>query len=540
MNPKQRNGLNQTFDYIIVGAGGAGAVLANRLSENRNVSVLLIERGGRAANPLLHIPKGFFFTLASDTLTRTYLTQPYGPLNYSEPWQRGSVVGGSTAVNGMMYTRGHKADFDQLEARTGEHWGWDNFLRAYRAIEDHELGTSAMRGAGGPVGISVPTATDDETINLVLESAENAGLPRVADVNENDGEHIGFTPSTIKGGVRQSTASSFLWPIRGRKNLTVLTHTDVGHLLMDGTQVTGVRAVRKGSQLDLYAKREVVLSAGALETPQLLERSGIGRGDVLKAAGVKQVVESPHVGERLIEQHGLHMQVRFKRELGKTLALSTKAKQLTQGMRYVLTREGPIGTGGYDLMAHYKSTPDVERADTQAVIVPFGLDFSEGMNPATEPSMYLLGYQIRPESQGSIHITDWSPHTPPTLTANYFEVEEDRRVTAAALGRLREVLAQDPIASEILEEETPGPEVQSPEQMLEYATSPGMTIAHAVGSAAMGREDDAVVDPELRVRGVQGLRVADISVLPQQVSGNTAAPAMAVGWLAADLLRDQH
>jgi choline dehydrogenase-like flavoprotein len=527
-----------TFDYVIVGAGGAGAVLAARLSEDPSTSVLLVERGGKGFNPLLHIPKGFFFTLQSDRLTTTYGAEPF-PGGYVEPWQRGRVLGGSTAVNGMMYVRGQQADYDALAAAVGGHqWGWDSVLPAFRALEDHSLGASAVRGVGGPVGVTVPTATDDETVQLFLESAQKAGWGFVEDVNAQDEQQVGFTPSTIKNGVRQSTANTFLRAARNRKNLTIVTNTTVGRLRFDGKRVVGVTA-RRGDRLVHYtARKEVVVSAGAIETPMLLERSGIGRGDVLSSAGVPLRVESPNLGERVIEQHGVAVQVRFKRPVGNTLALSSKTKQLAQGARYLLTRKGPVGTGGYDLMAHIKSSPEVDRPDIQVVGIPFGLDFSEGLNPSKDPGMYLLGYQIRPNTHSSIHITDAEPGSSPVIHANYFEDEEDRRVTGAIVDRLRDVTAQEPLAEEIAFEEFPGPEVSTADQAVDFAHSPGITIYHAVGSAAMGPDDDDVVTPDLRVRGVEGLRVVDISVLPTQVSGNTAAPAMAIGWLAADLIRN--
>jgi choline dehydrogenase-like flavoprotein len=529
--------IQRTFDYVIVGAGGAGAVLATRLSEDPRTSVLLVERGGRGYNPMLYIPKGFFFTLQSDKLTTTYAAEP-SAAGFAEPWQRGRVLGGSTAVNGMMYVRGQQADYDALAAAGNREWGWDRVLPAFHALEDHSLGASAMRGAGGPVGVTVPTETDDETVELFLESAQKAGWGFVEDVNAQDEQQVGFTPSTIKNGIRQSTANTFLWAARHRKNLTITTGTTVGQLRFDGGRVVGVTARRGNRVLEFTARKEVIVSAGAIETPMLLERSGIGRGDVLRNAGVALKVESPNVGERVIEQHGVGLQVRFKRPIGHTLALSSKAKQLTQGARYLLTRTGPVGTAGYDLMAHIKSSPELDRPDIQVVGTPFGLDFSDGLNPSKDPGMYLLGYQIRPNTHSSIHINDAEVGSAPTIHANYFEHEEDRRVTGAIADRLREVTAQEPLAGEIAFEEFPGSEVQTPEQVLRYAHSPGVTIYHAVGSAAMGPNDDDVVSPDLRVRGVDGLRVADISVLPAQVSGNTAAPAMAIGWLAADLIRN--
>ena len=325
------------FDYVIVGAGAAGCVLASRLSEDPGNQVLLLEYGGRDTNPLLYVPEGFYFTLRGNRYAYHYPTRPIGPGGRLEAWLRGKVLGGSTAVNGMMWTRGAPADWDGLAARGNPDFGWERVLAAYRAMEDHNLGASDMRGAGGPLGVSV-VENHDELVQAVLASAQDMGWEHVADTNAHDSERVGFTPSTIRHGVRTSGYSAFVRPVRSRRYLTVATRTRAGYLLFDGSRVVGVRAATGEQTVEYRARKEVILSAGTVETPLLLERSGIGRPDVLRRAGVDLRVDSPNVGERVIEQRGVSIQVRVKGNLGPTQHFNTLPKQAWQGVKYLVTR----------------------------------------------------------------------------------------------------------------------------------------------------------------------------------------------------------
>ena len=524
------------FDYVIVGAGAAGCVLANRLSEDPGHQVLLLEYGGGDTNPMLYVPLGFYFTIQGHRYTYHYPTQPVGPGGQAEAWIRGKVLGGLTAVNGMMWTRGAAADWDGLAARGNPAFTWERVLAAYRAMEDHNLGASDMRGAGGPLGVSV-TEDDDELVQAVLASAMAMGWERVADTNAHDTERIGFSPSTIRHGRRTSAYSAFVRPVRSRRNLTVATRTRAGYLLFDGTRVAGVRATNGGQTVDYRARKEVILSAGTVETPLLLERSGIGRPDVLRQAGVEVRVESPNVGDRIIEQRGVTIQVRVKGNLGPTQKLNTLPKQGWEGFKYLFTRSGTIATGGYDLVSQFKSSPGLDRPDIQGIFAPMALDTSSpAMKLAKHSGVMFMGYQMRPTTTSSVHLSGRLPGNPPVIDAHFLEDDADRTATAPVLGIAREIFAKNPLADYVAGEDFPGPGVSSPGEAVRYALETGSGIYHAVGASAMGPQADDVVDPQLRVRGVTGLRVADASVLPHHVAGNTAAPAMAIAWIAADLI----
>jgi choline dehydrogenase len=532
------------FDYIVVGAGAAGCVVAGRLatasrSAGRRTSVLLIEYGGRAVNPLLHVPKGFYYTLRGDRYLYRYVTNPVTPTGTPEVWLRGRVVGGSAAVNGMMWMRGAAADWDGLAGCGNPGWSWADVLPAYRAIEDHSLGASGTRGAGGPLGISV-TETQDDVSAAILASAVKYGWQHVKDVNAEDTERIGWTPSTIAHGRRTTSYDAFVRPVLARSNsgLTVATRTRAERLTFDGHHVTGVRMLdAKGAVTEVKARREVILCAGAIETPLLLERSGIGNQELLRKHGIDLVVDSPNVGERLIEQRGAALQVTLKDTSPTTRKLSTRTGQAREALKWLAAGTGLLSTGGYDLVCQFKSQERQSRPDIQGLFVPMALDTtSKDMKLARHPGILFMAYPIRPETASSVHISGNSLHAPPVIEARFLETERDRDAVAPVLEIARAVLAQAPTAPLIQAEEFPGPSVATGKDTVEYSHRTGTGIYHAVGSAAMGPADEDVVDARLAVRGVTGLRIADASVLPVQVSGNTSAPAMLVGYRAADLI----
>jgi choline dehydrogenase-like flavoprotein len=526
------------FDYVIVGAGTAGCVLANRLTEDPACSVLLLEAGGGDRHPALHVPKGFAYTIDNETFSWKYQTEPFGPYGQTELWSRGKVLGGSSSINGMVYNRGAQADYDAIEALGNPGWGWSQILPIFKQIEDHQLGASDMRGAGGPVHISV-VRRGDEVSEKLLDSASALGLKRVDDINASDEERAGYTPANTRNGMRVSAAKAFLHPARKRPNLTVMTGTTATGLVFDGNRVTGVSATQGAGRIELNARREVILSLGSIATPQLLQLSGIGPREVLREAGVDVRVDSPQVGEGIREHRCFPLQMRLKRDIGYNRLLSKPSRQALSGMKYLLNRQGPLATPAYDMLAFLRSSPDSDRPDAQVLLAPM----SVGIGPLDisleqRPGLSLLGFVLRPTSLGSVHIRSTDPHALPRVVAGYLDTEHDRVISLNMFKRMRELVAQQPIADEILLETMPGVLVQDDEALLNSGFLNGGTGYHASGACAMGPNETDAIDSRLRVRGVQNLRVVDVSILPAMVAGNLNGPMMAMAWRAADMIRE--
>ncbi|MFF3854857.1 GMC family oxidoreductase [Micromonospora sp. NPDC002575] len=526
----------EEFDYVVVGAGAAGCVLAHRLSADPATRVLLVEAGGWDGSPFVRIPKAFS-RLMDDRRTAWHYPAEAAP-GRREVWQRGRLVGGSSSVNGMVYGRGDRLDWDGLERLGNPGWGWDTMLPIFKRLEDHPLGASPTRGAGGPLRLSSATGTDG-LCEDVIAAGEALGWRRSDDLNATEDERIGYVTATIRDGRRVSAADAFLHPVRDRPNLTVAVGTAVRRILVRGGRAVGVRAGSGGRTVDYAAAAEVILAAGAIASPQLLQVSGIGPADTLRRAGVDVLLDRPRVGLGLREHRSVPAQFRLAGDGGYNHMLGSLLGQGLATLRYALTRRGPLSLPVHDVGAHIRSTPDVDRPDAQLLVAPFSAAPprpGHALELETEAGMMGLCTVTRPDSEGHLAIVSADPGTPPRIVANYFATGHDRRVLVDAFRRMRELFATAPIAGRIAAETVPGPDVRGDREIVEAALAVGYCGYHAVGTCGMGPSEEHVVDARLRVRGVDALRVVDASVLPVLVSGYLNAPVMALAWRAADLI----
>ncbi|MGW0578817.1 GMC family oxidoreductase, partial [Streptomyces sp. NPDC002920] len=487
----------------------------------------------------LRIPKGVGKLFGDPHFSWHYRTRPLREGGNPEVWVRGKVLGGSSAVNGMVYNRGSRADWDGLERLGNPGWGWDDLLPVFRAVEDNALGATATRGTGGPLHVSGVRDPDPLCDELLATGAE-FGLRAVPDVNEDDGERIGYTMATIKAGQRFSAARAFLRPARSRPNLTVTHGTTALRVLFDGDKAAGVRVrTAEGHEEDVRVRREVVLSLGSLGTPKLLQLSGIGPAEVLAAAGVDVRLDRPYVGARLREHRCLALRFRLNAPLGANRRLAGPVAQAVTGAGYLLTRRGPLARPAYDVVGFLKTRPELDRPDAEVLLAPWSLAALAPGKPAAverEPGVSACAMVLRPTSEGSLAITSADPDGGLDIDPGYWRSAHDRETAVALFRRLREFFAVDPIASRIRRETFPGPGVESDEEIVRASLDGGYCGFHAIGTCAMGSAPEDVTDARLRVRGVDNLRVVDASVLPVMVSGNLNGPVTALAWRAADLL----
>lgn len=529
----------ESYDYVIVGAGASGCVLAYRLSADPGNSVLLIEAGGPDRNPFIHMPKGIAKAMAIPGLIWPYMTQAAPCTNgLEEMWARGRTLGGSSAVNGMMYVRGQAADYDAMAATTSADWNWDHIGRAYKAMENHELGAAGTRGDSGPLHITMPDHRDDLT-EATIEAAVAMGMRRKEDVNDPaDEERCGWAPRTVYKGRRESAAAAFLHPIRSRPNLTVVTGVTIDKVTLDGKRAIGVSGARDGAPVGYRASKEVILCAGALASPPILHRSGIGPAAHLRAIGVPLVQESPRLGYNLREHRALVMQFRTGDKVSQNRQYRG-ARLIGNVARYYLTRRGAMSSATYEAGAWFKTRKDLDRPDAQFLIAPYSFDFPNVTQVEPVGGMHLCLYILRPESTGTVMARSADPRDLPEIVPNYHLDDGDRRKMIDLMHYAREMMATAPVGPLIEGETRPSRDFATDDQIIAAYDAMGNGAYHASGSVEMGADADKPLDPRLRVRGIAGLRVADTSILPFIVAGNTNGPAMAIAWRAADLILEE-
>ncbi|TXS96113.1 GMC oxidoreductase [Parahaliea maris] len=533
--------LRQSYDYIIVGAGSAGCALANRLSRESSRSVLLVEAGPKGRHPLLRIPLGFAFLMNHKTLNWGYHTEPEQNLSGRRiSWPRGRVLGGTSAINGMVYIRGQADDYDSW-ANLGCHgWDYQSVLPYFLRSEHYAGSPSSFHGRGGPLWVEeFEPAERWRLADIFVQAAMESGLPFNNDFNGADQEGVGYYQKNIRRGRRHSARNAYLDPVSSRPNLTVVTGMLARRLLLDANRVSGVElqsdSPRSAGPLVINANREVILCGGAINSPQLLELSGIGNGELLSSLGIDVIRDAPGVGENLQD----HLTVNVLQGLSgvKTFHEETRPLRLLGNLaKYAMNGSGLLSHPAAQVGAFFRTSEQVKRPDAQVHFAPAASETDSRGNMKTRTGTTATVCFLRPASRGSIHIASPDPTRAPLIRANYLSEPEDVQSTVAAVRRVRQIFQAPTFAPYRQSEILPGPTVNSDEQLLRFIQDHAESVYHPVGTCRMGADQDSVVDERLRVRGIEALRIADASIMPILISGNTHAPTTMIAEKCADLI----
>jgi choline dehydrogenase len=523
-------------DFVVVGAGSAGCAIAARLSEDPQTKVVLLEAGGEDKNRWIHIPLGFGKTFADPSVNWCYETEPDpGAAGRRVFWPRGKVLGGSSSINGMVYIRGQAEDFDHWRQLGNTGWSFDDVLPYFKRSEHQTRGADAWHGTGGPLCVSdVP---DRHPIcEAFIESALGLGLPRNDDFNGAGQEGVGYHQTTTRNGKRCSTAVGYLRPAMLRANLQVVTGAFAETIVLDGRRATGIVFRQDGRLRTARAAGEVILCGGAVNSPQLLMLAGIGPRQHLAGLGIGVAHDLPGVGHSLQDHYSAPIKLRCRLPITVNDVMQSNLKKMKAGLQYYLFKQGPLAMGTSPAALFARTRPELASPDIKCSCSPFSADRpQDGLHPWSGFTMIV--YQLRPESRGRIELKSAQPGDPPAVHPNYLATQTDQRTIVEGLKLLRRILAAPALQPFIEAEFQPGPAVHSDDELLDYARRRGGTVYHPTSTCKMGLDPMAVVDPELRVHGIAALRVADASVMPTVVSGNTNAATIMIGERAADMLR---